>query len=119
MKNTCRFYIALQVFKVLLRIITRNSVQTVILFIVFISFYISRYHLLKIFKTSLNNIRKNIFVINSLKHPLPPFQKHKSANRDKFLLMFPFFHTSWETNQIMKNKNNYFYFFLMLKKPVF
>ena len=54
MKNTFPFYIVFQVLKVLLGKICRMQFPD--LFIVFISFYISRYHFLQIFRTSFNII---------------------------------------------------------------
>ena len=59
MKNTCPFYIVFQVLKVLLIKLCKVLPPDLLLLLVFISFYISRYHFSQIFRTSFNIISKN------------------------------------------------------------
>ena len=80
MKNTCPFYIAFQVLNIHLIKTCKIEPSDILLFVAFISFYISRYHFSQIFRTSLNIICKKDFRHNFssltelLKptHPPPP-----------------------------------------------
>ena len=56
MKSTFLFYIVFQVLKVFLGKICKIKPPDLLLLIVFISFYISRYNFLQIFRTSFNVI---------------------------------------------------------------
>ena len=77
MKNTCLFYIAFQVLKVSLIKICKVELSDLLFLVVFISFYISRYHFSQIFRTSFSIISKKdflhkfSFLTDSLKHPHP------------------------------------------------
>ena len=74
MKKTCPFYIVFQVLKVLLIKICKIQLTDFLLFVVFISFYISRYHFPQTFSTLSEEkkifITNFLFIIDSLK--LPP-----------------------------------------------
>ena len=74
MKNTCPFYIVFQVLKVCLIKVCKIQPPDLLFLVVFISFYISRYHFSQIFKTSLNIIWKKVSVTNFpfLTDPLKP-----------------------------------------------
>ena len=62
MKNTCPFYyMVFQVLKVLLIKICKMQPLDLLFFVVFISFYISRYHFSQIFRSSFNIIWKKDF----------------------------------------------------------
>ena len=73
MKNKCPFYIAFQVLKVRLLKTCKTEPPNVLFVVVFISFYISRYHFWQIFRTSFNIICKKdfYFLTDSLKPPHP------------------------------------------------
>ena len=58
------FYIVFQVLKVLLIKICKIQSLDLLFLVVFISFYISRYHFSQVFRTSFNIIWKKIFVTN-------------------------------------------------------
>ena len=58
MKNTCPFYIIFQVLKVPSTKISKIEPPDLLFIVVFINFYISRYHFLQIFRTSFNIILK-------------------------------------------------------------
>ena len=69
------FYIVFQVLKVLLIRICKIHSLDLLFLVVFISFYISRYHFSQVFRTSFNIIWKKYFRYDSLKfspisHPL-------------------------------------------------
>ena len=71
------FYILFQVLKVLLIKICKIQSLDLLFLVVFISFYISRYHFSQVFRTSFNIIWKKIFVTNFFFqqihwNPLPP-----------------------------------------------
>ena len=78
MKNTCPFYIAFQVLKLLLIKKFKMQPPDLLFLVVFISFYISRCHFSQFFRTAFNINRKKIFVTNfpfltdSLNPPPPP-----------------------------------------------
>ena len=61
MKNTCFFYIAFQVLKVILIKVCKIQPPDLLFLVVFISFYISRYHFSQFCKTLFNNIWKKDF----------------------------------------------------------
>ena len=79
MKNKCPFCIVFQVLKVLLTKICKIQPPDLLFIVVFISFYIRRYHFSQMFRTSFIIILKKIFVmnfpfltdsLNPLPHPL-------------------------------------------------
>ena len=61
MKNTCPFYIVFQVLKVRLIKVCKIQAPDLLFLVVFISFYISRYHFSQIFRTSFNIVWKKDF----------------------------------------------------------
>ena len=61
MKNTCPFYIVFQILKVILIKLCKIQSPDFLLLLVFISFYISRYHFSQIFRTSFKIIWKKDF----------------------------------------------------------
>ena len=61
MKNTCPFYIVFQVLKVRLIKVCKIQPPDLLFLVVFISFYISRYHFSQIFRTSFNIVWKKDF----------------------------------------------------------
>ena len=63
MKNTCPFYIVFQVLKVRLEKICQIEPPDLLFLVVFISFYISRYHFHKFLEDSILSVKK-IFVMN-------------------------------------------------------
>ena len=77
MKNICLFYIAFQVLKERLIKICKAELSDLLFLVVFISFYISRYHFSQIFRTSFSIISKKdflhkfSFLMDSLKDPTP------------------------------------------------
>ena len=95
MKNTCLFYIAFQVLKVC--VLKRFVVQShqVLFLVVFISFYISRYHFSHIFRTSFSIIGKKdfrhkfSFLADSLKHPHPLNDQNLLKSSQKFFVDAP------------------------------
>ena len=86
------FYIVFQVLKVLLIKICKIQSLDLLFLVVFISFYISRYHFSQVFRTSFNIIWKKDFLTNfpfltaSLKPPPPPPEQPKSAKHEKVFL---------------------------------
>ena len=76
-KNTCSFYTVFQVLEVLLIKICKIQPLDLLFLVIFISFYINRYHFSQIFKTSFSIIWKKDFCQNfpflmeSLKLPTP------------------------------------------------
>ena len=64
MKNTCPFYIVFQVLKVHLEKICKIEPPDLLFLVVFISFYISRYHFHKFLEPHSISSVKKIFVTN-------------------------------------------------------
>ena len=103
------YWIEFQVFKVILVKTWKMQRPDLLFLVVFIrrSFYISRYHFSKIFRTSFNIIWKIDFqhefsIFEKLTNPLPPpIPLLKCAKRDKrFLLLLPYYlpTTSFKTS---------------------
>ena len=97
-KNTCSFYTIFLVLEV--RLITIYKIQPLdlLFFLIFIRFYINRYHFSQIFTRHSALSERKIFVTNfpflteSLKPPSQPhpLKQPKSTKRDKgFLLILP------------------------------
>ena len=90
-------YIVFQVLKVLLKNICKIQSLDLLFLVVFISFYISRYHFSQVFRTSFNIIWKKdfcqrFFFFNGFTQTLTPPASYqpKSAKRNKrFLSMLP------------------------------
>ena len=87
------FYIVFQVFKVLPRKIYKLKLLVLLFHFYCFSFYMSRYHLSQIFRTSFNITSKEIFVTNlsfliDSFNPSPS-KRLKSAKHDKRFLLMP------------------------------
>ena len=100
MNNTCPFYIVFKLVVLLHNvslIVLYCNIRSLdlLLFVVFISFYISRYHFSQILRTSLNIISKKdfrhnfSFLMDSLKLPHPLNSQNLLSVTKVFLSMLP------------------------------
>ena len=109
------FYIVFQILKVLLIKICKMQSLDLLFYVVFISFYISRYHFSQVFRTSSNIIWKKdflhkFFYFNGLTYPhLHPRNSQSPLSMTKFSSMSLIYHGFSRLlcyHDVTKNKNS-------------